>query len=202
VSGEALSGNLPDDFRTAPSFERLPSPAHESELPQLAEILESMFSRYFKKGCQAAIAERVPPDQAEDLVIEAMLRVATQICDGRLEDPEAHWPYLRMVIHNIWVNLVRQDRRSITVNEVPDKSTVSAESIVLGRRMIADIDKCIQDMPEKWAAVLRAVCFEGKTHAQIAEDLGISRGYVEQLLHRARARFTKNWSHLRSTHAG
>jgi RNA polymerase sigma factor (sigma-70 family) len=125
-------------------------------------------------------------------VADSIIRVATQIADGKVHDPASCWPYLRRAMHNQWLNTVVRNARSIAVEDLPDSGTASAESIYLRESNAAELRRCASDMPPKWATAFKGYYFDGKPPAEVAEEMGISRIYVNQLLCRARERFVEN----------
>jgi RNA polymerase sigma factor (sigma-70 family) len=54
--------------------------------------------------------------------------------------------------------------------------------------LIVRLRKAVADLPEKQAEVVWLSCVEGLPNQQISEQLGIPRGEVRVLLHRARGR--------------
>lgn len=53
------------------------------------------------------------------------------------------------------------------------------------------VETGLRHLPEKWAGVIRAIYFDGKTHAEIAADYGVTPSRVGQILHKALERMRR-----------
>lgn len=126
---------------------------------------------------------------AEDLVQDIYLRVAAAPRDLDVRNPGA---YLYRLGSNLMLDRIRGERRSAArdyawreshrtiegAEEVAEDP--SAEAQVAARQRLAAVVEVLSELPEQTQKVFRLHKFEGLSHAEVAQKLGISRSGVEK----------------------
>lgn len=124
----------------------------------------------------------------EDLVQELYLKVQA-VTEEPIENPQA---YLYRLASNLMLDRLRQARRAgardtewrrtnhaaVGILDVAD--TPDAESTVIARQRLEKLSKALEALSPLTQRVFRLHKFEGLTHAETAERLGISRSAVEK----------------------
>lgn len=137
-----------------------------------------------------ALARRLmdSPDDAEDMVQEALLRAWTRL--GELREPDRFAPWLMAVVRSTCVESIRTGalRRTLALGipisfeplpTTPEEEAVRAETVRKARSLIGEL-------PEPYRTTARRYYLEGLTGPEIAARLEIAVGTVRARLHRAR----------------
>ena len=121
------------------------------------------------------------PDQAEDLVHDALVRTAAAWWRvRRQDDPEG---YVRAVMLRLLLNRRRRPVREDPVALPPERAAAD-----LGFDAVDDADSLellLRELPARMRAVLVLRYVDGLTEAQIADQLGIKVGTVKSQASRA-----------------
>lgn len=120
------------------------------------------------------------PDQAEDLLQEALVALAERW--ERVEHPDA---FVRRVIYNQRVSAWRRSRHETAVERVPDQGVGDGAD---ERARDDEVHRALRVLPPRQRAALVLRYFEDLTEAQTAEVMGIATGTVKSLSHQAVAR--------------
>ena len=129
-------------------------------------------------------------DQAMDVAQETFLRVLTQVPNIPVERPRA---FLYKTAWNLSVDLFRKKKRqaeeSLESEEIRESLTVSADqdAIVESKEQVELLCRAIQELPPKCRQVFLLHKFKERSHAEIAEQLGITRSMVEKHITKAMA---------------
>jgi RNA polymerase sigma-70 factor, ECF subfamily len=137
------------------------------------------------------------PDQAEELVQEALVRAMAAAHTWRPGSPVRPW--LLSILHN--AHLSRQRRRRVEAAAAVELAWTAprsidagqAERVHLGRTMAA-----LMALPEEQREVLVLVALEGLSYRDAAEILGVPVGTLMSRLGRARAALRVATGHGRS----
>lgn len=125
---------------------------------------------------------------AEDLVQDALLKVAERWSRLRYEAPDA---YARRVIYNGAVSRWRRRRRETATAELPDAGAPGrSEAWVAG----ADVRAALLALTPRQRAVLVLRHYEDLSERQIAETLGVSVGTVKSQAHVAMRRLREEFA--------
>lgn len=125
---------------------------------------------------------------AEDLVQDLYLKVQA-VTDATIENPSA---YLYRLASNLMLDRLRRAKRSgaresewrrthhasvgaLDVADLPD-----AESATIARQRLEKLSSALETLAPLTQRVFRLHKFEGLTHAETAQRLGISRSAVEK----------------------
>jgi RNA polymerase sigma-70 factor (ECF subfamily) len=124
----------------------------------------------------------------EDLVQELYLKVLGAAGET-IENPPA---YLYRLASNLMLDRLRRAKRSgaretewrrthhATIGALDVADTPDAESAVIARQRLEKLSKALETLSPVTQRVFRLHKFEGLTHAETAERMGISRSAVEK----------------------
>jgi len=137
------------------------------------------------------IARRVPPDEAEDVLQDLVVKLASH-ASGPVAEPRA---YLYRMAENLLLDRIRSDRRrrgreqawvtarSGTALDADDRP--SPEQVLIARERLATVSEALATLPERTLFVFRRYRIDGMPQRQIAADLGLSLSAVEKHLQKA-----------------
>ena len=126
---------------------------------------------------------------AEDLVQDIYLRVATLEAATQVHNPVG---YLYRLGSNLMLDRLRGERRaavregawldsnSTRVGSEEIAEDPSAEQAVAARQRLDAAVAVLRDLPEQTQRVFRMHKFDGMSHPEVAQALGISRSSVEK----------------------
>jgi len=129
------------------------------------------------------------PTAAEDLVQDIYLRLAAVEPNVEVRNAAG---YLYRLGSNLMLDRIRGERRGAARDFAWRESThtaMGAEDIadapraddaVAARQRLAAIVEVVREMPEQTQRVFRMHKFDGLSHAEVAQSLGISRSAVEK----------------------
>ena len=121
-------------------------------------------------------------EQAEDVVQDVMLRLAT---DLRPPDEGSSVAYVGRMVRNLAIDRARRralERRLFTgLDSVPDTVDPRAgtpEATVVSRETLRQVNAAVAELPERVRTAFRLHRVEGLQQTEIAQKLGISRALV------------------------
>jgi len=126
---------------------------------------------------------------AEDLVQDIYLRIAGAERDLEVRNPAG---YLYRLGSNLMLDRIRGERRSAARDQdwrEGHRTVVAGEEVaedppaddaVAARQRLAAIVAILRELPEQTQRVFRMHKFDGMSHAEVAQALGISRSAVEK----------------------
>ena len=124
---------------------------------------------------------------ADEIAQEAMLRIWNARGSVSLDTAR---PLLFRIASNLAIDRLREHQRwrfSDIADAPQEAETISAERIVAAREELAVIEAAIAALPDNCRAAFVSSRVDGKTHAEIAGEMGISKSMVEK--HVAEAAF-------------
>jgi len=124
---------------------------------------------------------------ADDLVQDCIERALRQ--SGKLEQAQRIGGWLRSILHNLYIDEIRRQRRqgtSVDLTDVENSGTV----ITLARdsAAIMDLDRALAGLSFEHRQILLLVGLEGLNYREVADELAIPVGTVMSRLARARER--------------
>ena len=133
-----------------------------------------------------------------DLADEVAQRVAIDLWARRRDDPHA-WdpaqplePYVRKAVRYQLIDNVRDQKRAeakaaaVAEEYALHRPTVAQQpEVTASERMQVLFDAALRSLPPSRRAIWLAVRSDGRTAAEVATSMGITRGTVKQQLHRA-----------------
>ena len=176
----ALSaGRLGSPLLRMQSDDRLASLAASGSTPAFEALV-----RRHRGGLVRVCGRVLPGDRAEDAAQQALLNAHQAL--RRNGAPERFEPWL----HRIGVNAALKE-----IQKMPDVAPLDEERVdgveqppeaQERRERVRTAIGAIAALPKRQRSALVARELEGRSHDEIAEALGLSRGAVRQLIHRAR----------------
>lgn len=153
-------------------------------------------------GAIVTLARRMLRDEAEadDIAQEALVRLWRS--GETLElGPHGLRPWLRRVTSNLCLDRIRQARRTVVSDEVPEIEEAPTQMAGLEEQDLARrVGEAMAALPERQRRALTLFHHEGLSQAEVGEVLGVSDEAVESLLARARralrASLEKEWKGL------
>ena len=126
----------------------------------------------------------LPSPRAEDAVQQALLRAYQAMRDDRR--PLDLRPWLYRIAHNTALNALRERGWDHAELDNEHDGVERPEDVAIRRESLADTVAAVQALPERQRASLVLRELEGRSHEEIARELGVTGGAVRQLINRAR----------------
>jgi RNA polymerase sigma factor (sigma-70 family) len=103
-------------------------------------------------------------------------------------------PWLFTIARRVSIDLLRREQRHLT-DEIGDRDVPTTGGTLEGAWAVYEVRRALDRLPEEERQVLAATHFEGLTHEQTAERLGIPLGTVKSRSHRAYRRLKELLAH-------
>src|SRR3954462_1390780 len=166
----------------------LAAAGHDRAFEAIVERYRRPLLRYLRRLLSETLAEDVV--QATFINAWSSLRTGTEVRDLR--------PWLYRIAHNAAINALKKVGEAM--EEVPEsiggvgaqtgpraRGPAPAPAAELERRdEVQRALTSIAALPSRQRAALLAVAVDGRAHADVAQELGLTDGAVRQLVHRAR----------------
>lgn len=146
---------------------------------------------------RAARREGASAEDAVECVQDALVTFLQVAQKNELPDDAERWPgYLAGIVRNAARNKRRRHHVARTHEDIDDLPLASAEEQPSQRsaeHLVAEAEEhvrlraCVDQLCETQKAVVMLRLLEEQPGEDVAASLGISRGYVDVLLHRAKA---------------
>lgn len=125
--------------------------------------------------------------QAEDLLQEAFIRIFRSLEQFRADGPLEAW--LRRIVVRTAINYYHATASRQPEVDLSEAAEVTADdNHALASLSVADIQAMIHLLPDGYRLVLNLFCFEGYSHREIADLLGIEEKTSSSQLFKARQR--------------
>lgn len=124
--------------------------------------------------------------EAEDLAQQVMLRVLEAIRQGRVDDPSRLSSFVFGTCRHVSWDMRRRDQRQRKL-EREAEHLVSPTPEASGSDVLR-LFRCLGELPEREAAVLRMTFMEDRESDDIAGRLGVTAGNVRVIRYRALAK--------------
>lgn len=151
----------------------------DSKLP-ISHLLKALVAD--RTGIASSVYGRVrDAATAEDVMQDTWLKIAGLQSEARIENPGA---FVRSVARNAAIDYLRKERRRSVIDEEVQsllwetEDDLSPERILMGREAIAAALQAIESLPSQSRRIFFMNRFDGKTHRDIAAELGISEPAV------------------------
>jgi RNA polymerase sigma factor (sigma-70 family) len=151
---------------------------HEAAFDAIVDRYRTPLARY--------CAGIVGPSRAEDAVQQALINAHDAL--QRTDEVRHLRSWLYRIAHNASLNVLRAVRDDVPLETVSLSAAESggpAESYERSERFRATV-AALQELPERQRAALLLRELEGRSHEEIAEVLGVTKGSARQHLMRAR----------------
>jgi RNA polymerase sigma-70 factor (ECF subfamily) len=134
---------------------------------------------------------------SDDLVADAVQQTFVKAWNARDDfDPARPFPpWLYAIARRVAIDIVRRERR----RQGPEPKSVDLAVLPVDLSdvwEIFEVRAALDELPGDEREVLRLHYFEGRTHGEIAEILGIPLGTVKSRSHRAHGRLSDTLGHL------
>lgn len=127
---------------------------------------------------------------AEDLVQDLFVKISEMPTPDDLQSPDS---YLYRVATNLMLDRVRRQNRQLarddrwnreTVGDAPEPASFEApaDEVLASRQELQLLREGVERLPPQVATAFRLHKFEGLSHGQVAERLGVSRSSVEKYI--------------------
>lgn len=184
------------DARAAPSD----VPAHDAARRQR---IEGWFRAHFDAIWRLAARLGVPPAHVDDVVQEAFIvadQRAAEIAQG------GERGYLIGIVVRVSANQRRRHQTRVEYTSALAREAApgvaDAEELLVQKQLRQLLDVVLDTLPSEQRCVLVLHELEGFSVGEIAELLGLPRGTVASRLGRARSKFSKVATRLRTTWSG
>jgi RNA polymerase sigma-70 factor (ECF subfamily) len=165
-----------------------PTPRDDDALDALARVVHE------QRAPLASLARRegLGPEDALDCVHDAFCTFLQLALDAKLPtDPAAHAPFLAGIVVNTARNLRRRHHlarphRALDAIE-PSADGPSAETLVAHAEECVRLRGCVARLCKTQRTVVMMRVLDERPGEDVAALLGITRGHVDVILHRARA---------------
>ena len=152
----------------------------EGDLTAQKALYKSMSGKMF------AVCLRYASDyhNAEDILQEGFIKVFRNIDKYRGEGSFEGW--IRRIFVNTSIEQYRKNVKLYAVSEIEDTNISNHDSNALDTLMTEDLLRLIQTLSPGYKTIFNLFVMEGMSHAEIAQELGISEGTSKSQLARAR----------------
>lgn len=162
----------------------------EARFAELYERYHPQIGAYFGR--------RMPADQVDDAVADTFLVAWRRIDD--LPSGSDALPWLYGVAHRVLGHQWRGQRRRARLREKlalsGEPSVGRTEDVVVMRMETRRVLESLADLNATDQEILRLAAWEGLSHAEIADVLGISTGAVRQRFYQARKNLTRRFKRM------
>lgn len=146
---------------------------------------EAFFARYARYQYAACRRYLSSPEEAEEAMMNGMLKVFGQIGKARLESEAALQAWMRRIMINECLQKLRSQSSLLVLTDEVDADTgptAGPEHAIEAK----EIFTLLQTLPPGYRTVFNLYVVEGFTHKQISEWLQISEGASKSQLSKAR----------------
>ena len=130
-----------------------------------------------------ARSEGLRAEDAVECVQDALCTYLTR------DEPEQPIASLKLIVRNAARNHRRRHFRSLPHDELADEAAplTNADELLSHAEDVVRLRSCVAELCEVQRAVVTLRLLEERSGEDVAESLGLSRGYVDVLVHRAKA---------------
>jgi RNA polymerase sigma-70 factor (ECF subfamily) len=155
---------------------------------------EDHFVAYFEQLLRIKLRARtLTSDKVEDLRQETFIRVIAAVRrEGGVRQPERFGAFVNSICNNVLLEYYRSSAKNQPLDdghlEIPDK-VLDLEGMLVTKQFSERVRDILKDLPPKDRDLLRAIFLEEKEKDVVCRELGVDRGYLRVLLHRAKDKF-------------
>jgi RNA polymerase sigma-70 factor (ECF subfamily) len=187
----------------------LPAIFNEAYLDRLKArdlATESDLVQFFTRPLRLKLGAKLRvPDLVEEGCQETFLRVFTHFRSGKtIESPSRLPAFVHGVCNNVALELLRARRRYDQMpedrNDPPDFRNPEIQASTKEIRTM--VTRVLSEMPSADREILRLTLLEEEDRDEVCRKMGVNRGYLRVLLHRAKQRFKEVLTGEVGTEAG
>jgi len=144
-----------------------------------------LFEQYGKKMYAICLRYAKKPEDADDILQEAFIKVFKNIKKFRKESSLFYW--IKRIVINTALNYQRSKLYLYPMVDVNDLHHLSEREFTLSNFHLQDLLKMVQSLPDGCRVIFNLYAIEGYQHKEIAEMLGISVGTSKSQYARAKS---------------
>ncbi len=169
---------------------------------------EHHFVSYFEQLLNIKLRARMlASPTVEELRQETFIRVIAALRkEGGVREPNRLGAFVNSVCNNVLLEFYRSSARNQPLEEHHLEGagkTLDLEGSLVTREAEQHIRRLLAELPERDRRLLSAMFLEEKGKDEVCRELGVDRGYLRVLLHRAKDKFKAFYEKdLRSKAAG
>lgn len=160
---------------------------------------QTHFAQYFGRLLRIKLrSHKLPPHAIGDVQQETFCRVLDAVRSGDVHQPDRLGAYVNSVCNNVLLEYFRDVGRE----QHDDIDSVDAPDVAadLEAHMISDeraeiVHQIMNRLPERDQAVLRGILL-GRDKDEVCRELGVDRGYLRVLVHRAMVNFRELYKEI------
>jgi RNA polymerase sigma-70 factor (ECF subfamily) len=158
----------------------------QKENPQAQALL---YDKYAKKMFAICLRYIKTPDEAEDTMINAFMKVFTNI--RKFEGKGSFEGWIKRIMVNESLTYLRRNKSMYLEVEI-EKADYEPDYNTLSNQLeTEDLMKMVGNLPVGYRTVFNLYAIEGYSHKEIAEQLGVNINTSKSQLSRARALLQK-----------
>ena len=156
------------------------------------------FVTYFGQLLLVKLRRRLRSRQLiDDVRQETLLRVLQIVRrNGGMHHPERLGALVNSVCNNVRYEFIRAEtRHTYCSDNLPETidERVDVELPLINDYRRRQVKRVLAQLPEKDARLLGMIFFDESSRSEVCRVLGVTRGYLRILLHRAKARFREQF---------
>ncbi len=151
------------------------------------KVQEALYKSLYSKMLSVCYRYSDRAEDAKDLFQEGFIKVFDKI--GRFNFNGSLEGWIRRIMVNHCIDYYRKQRKSfamsetlVEANEIPDEDNDANTELIEGKQLL----NLIQNLSPVYRTVFNLYVLDGYTHAEIAEELGISEGTSKSNLSKAK----------------
>lgn len=189
---EAVSSSGSSDPSAPPAPSSTEDPRARRDPRDRREV--ALADRYWDRVRLFALRRVGEPGVAEDVAQETLRRVIEALRQDRLRDPEALGAFVFQTARHVCSHHARgEGRRGRALERLATEPAsrafrTDALAALVRDERLAEVRSAMSDLEDADRRLLRAIFLEGRSHEELAEELGIGRGALRTRKHRALAR--------------
>lgn len=147
---------------------------------------EQLFKRFSRKMLGVCLRYAQCEEEAEDIFQEAFIKVFRNLHSFRRECPLEAW--IRRIMVNTALKFIRKNHNQKETASLDEVLEIPDEGVehVTDKLDREDMLKMVESLPDGYRMVFNLYAFEGYSHKEIADQLGISENTSKSQLSRAR----------------
>lgn len=178
-------------------------PLHQFDASYISKLeardsgVEAHFAYYFSQFLTGSLRRRAASaERINDVRQETFARVLAAVhSDEGIRRPECFGAFVAAVCRNVLYESYRSDRFE-PMDDMPPllvDPVHSPEAIYSAGESQRQVRHVLRQMQDDEGMLLRAVYLEERDRDEVCRELGISRGYLRVLLHRAKQQFRERF---------
>lgn len=154
-----------------------------------ARAQEKLYTQFYPYAISLALHYSSNRELAEEVVQDAYVKCFKALREMDLDFSGSFKPWFRRILVNTAIDRFRAERKRISTEEISEFRLADMGYDSNGALAVFDqqeVYRLLQLLPPTYRLVFNLHALEGFTHAEIAEELGISVGTSKSNLYKAR----------------